>query len=168
MEFPDVLVERMVEALRTTLPPMIVVERPYPTVLNFWIGREDALTFGRSVAFFWNVKVGARNRDGITPYSIAWSWCYVLDALVHMSRSGGAPWPSGEAKHMVSYAQPEGDAVLGWVQGPDGARTEFPPISLASVPLAPPTHPRLPFPIAHRYRLPTSGPITVPPRRHHD
>jgi hypothetical protein len=164
VDLPEVVIERMIESLRGGLPASVAVERPYPSVLRFHVEREEARLFDYPVSIRWATKLGVRNRDGVHPYSIAFAWCFVLDALVHMARKTGVPWRKADVQHIVSYAEPIGGSVHGWLVPANQTRIEFPPISLTRVEPSAPIRPKLPFPLLARYRLPTAGPVQLPTR----
>jgi hypothetical protein len=106
--------------------------------------------------------LGVRNRDGITPESIAWATWMLLDSLIRSSKRTGMPWPKDAATALQAYAEAVPAGINSWVADGGQFRIDFPTISLHGVAMRPPTAARLPFPLVKRYRLPTWGPITSP------
>jgi hypothetical protein len=134
-------------------------------VINFRASRELAATVGRASAY-WGSQVGVRNRDGITPQSVAWAVWMVLDSAIQMSRRTGLPWPKETARGLHAYADAKSDlAVIAWVSDNGTFRLDFPSISLTGVERVPPTGSRLPFTLLRKYELPTDRPVTDPNNR---
>lgn len=134
MDFPGFLVERMIGAVQAQMPEGMSVVSARSRVINFRASAELAATIGRRPGAVWVSQVGARDRDGLTPQSVAWGTWMVLDSAVHMSRSLGVPWPRAVAGRTHAYAEAKADlAVLAWVTDGADLRVDFPAISLAGV-----------------------------------
>ena len=101
-----------------------------------------------------------RNRDGVTQRSIRWASWFLLDTILHMSRSRGAPIDKPTAKRLRAYTQVRDGYLYCWL-GPQDNDPEitFPAVDLTDVAPEPPQGPRLPFRLAPRYRLPALGEI---------
>jgi hypothetical protein len=162
VDLPATLIDRIVESIESQMPAGFTLQRSSPRTLRFHVSpmaasRADSLKpqFGMS-------QIGVRNRDGITPQSIAWAVWLVLDSLINMSKSGGLPWPSDIAATLRAYAESGDDGIRSWVASKAGFRVEFPSIPLDGVQMAAPSGLRLPMPLAKKYRLPSDGPVTSP------
>jgi hypothetical protein len=109
-------------------------------------------------------QMAVRNRDGISPTSIAWVVWNNLETLLEMSRRSGTPFAAEQAAYMQAYAQPVGDEIQAWLLHADTMqRVDLPPIPLTGVTMEPPRGLRLPFRLPRRYELPTDGsPVTSP------
>lgn len=64
-------------------------------------------------------QIAVRNRDGITPPSIAGAVWLILDSLIKVSPRAGLPWPRGAAKTLEAYADRTESRISGWVANPD-------------------------------------------------
>jgi hypothetical protein len=164
MELPEPLVDRIVSSIQSPLPDGFTLEKSGPRTIRFRVSPLLA-TKARARSAFGMSQVGVRNRDGITPQSIAWATWMVLDSLAKMSRSVGLPWTKEQAVRLEAYAESTGHEVRAWVTNESGFRLDFPPIALDLSEMAPPSGGRLPFPLARRYQLPPNGPITSPGNR---
>jgi hypothetical protein len=165
MELPGFLIDRIIESVQTQMPDGLTLVQVRSTVINFLVTRDLAATVDQVAVFPQISKVGVRNRDGISPRSVAWATWLVVDDAVRMSRRVGLPWPRDVAAKTEAYAQVDGPGIRTWVTDGAGFRVDFPVISLEGVQFVKPTGWRLPFPLAKKYRLPTTGPITAPNNR---
>jgi hypothetical protein len=160
VDLPDFLVERIVNAMQAQMPEGMAVVKARSRVINLRASRELAASIGRPSAF-WASQVGVRDRDGLSPQSVAWATWMVLDSALHMSRRLGIPWPKDVAGRTHAYAEAKGNlAVVGWVTDGADFRVDFPAISLAGVEWVEGTGGR--FAVSKKYRLPADGPVTDP------
>jgi hypothetical protein len=166
MDLPEELVDRILASIQSRMPDGFTFDKFDPRAVNFRVTPELATaTSFHHLAYIWSSQIGARNRDGISPRSIAWATWLVLDSLIHASRSTGLPWAKQVAKGLQAYADSDHQGIRCWVADSRGFRLDFPPIEIGGIAMAPPSGWRLPFPLLKRYRLPREGPITAPGAR---
>lgn len=166
MELPIDLVDRILVSIESQMPEGLTLKRgPRGRAINFRVSRELAAKAHHAGPHLGLTQIGVRNRDGITSQSLAYAMWMVLDSLLMVSRSksgAGLPWPRELAKTLEAYAETDTDGIHSWITNSAGFRIDFPLVSIEGVQMAPPSGFRLPFPLAKKYRLPPSGPITSP------
>jgi hypothetical protein len=167
---PDHLVEAIIEAIASVLPAEVRITRESPRLVAYEcriVMHNRRGRYSRTVARY--AQMAPRNRDGISPTSIAWVVWNNLDTVLIMSRQSGVPFPAEQAAAMQAYAQPtaHGTAISAWLMHTDSLeRVELPLLSLDGVQFEAPRGPRLPFRLGRRYELPTDGsPVTSPDNR---
>jgi hypothetical protein len=163
-DLPDHLVDAILASIHAVVPDVVitresarVVEYQSTVRTHNQLGR-----YSRVVARY--AQMAVRNRDGISPTSIAWVVWNNLETLLDMSRRSGTPFPAEQAASMQAYAQPVADEIHAWLLHTDTMqRVDLPAIPLVGVRMEPPRGLRLPFRLPHRYELPTDGrPVTSP------
>lgn len=103
-----------------------------------------------------------RNRDGVTATSVAWAACYLIDGLLGMSRSRGAPIDRDDANLWRSYAQVRDGYLYCWLAEPGRpAAVTLTPIDLTGLTPQPPIGVRLPSWLPMLRRLPAPGEVVT-------
>jgi hypothetical protein len=169
-DLPEHLIDEIIEAIRTVLPEDTLITKESPRLVEYQsrvVVNNQRGRYSRVIGRY--AQTSVRNRDGISPVSIAWVVWNNLDIVLTMSRQSGTPWPADVAVSMQAYAQPtpDGNAISAWLMHTDTMeRIELPLISLDGVEMEPPRGFRLPFRLPNRYELPEDGsPVTSPENR---
>lgn len=135
---PDAIAERIVAAVRSMMPPDFDIELR---------GRSVMLRSGGSVIganstgtpSTWPGMFSPRNRDGVTQRSIGWASWFLLDTILHMSRSRGAPIDKPTAKRLQAYTQVRDGYLYCWLGSQDNdPEITFPAVDLTDVTPEPP------------------------------
>ncbi|MCW2541948.1 MAG: hypothetical protein JWN95_3673 [Frankiales bacterium] len=167
MQIPPELIDRIVQSVQTQLPEGLSIVRVSPRAFELHLTPELSRSLGRGPRRPWHHPIGVRNRDGITPQSIAWAVWTVLDTLIHASRRWGVPWKPSAAKHLYADAERRGDSnVYGWITNDSEIRGDFPPISLNGILMTRPSWRRLPVPFVRRHSIPVTGPVRAARFKH--
>ncbi len=161
---PDAIAERIIAALVAAMPSDFKVDRHRRTV-NFRSGGMVLNSDQTVRPVSWPQLFGPRNRDGVTQRSIGWATWMLLDGLLRMSRTCGAPIDKSTARRLQAYTQVRDNELHGWlaVPGDAVATVTISPVDLSDLTPEPPRGLRLGLPVLSRYRLPALGEVMTAP-----
>ena len=161
---PDELAERILNAVCSAMPTDFTADR-HGRIVHLRSGGNVLDSDQQMRPASWPQMFGPRNRDGVSQRSVGWATWMLLDGVIRMSRSRGAPIDKATARRLHAYTQIRDGHLHSWLAEPgDGVPTvTFPALDLTDLTPEPPSGPKLPVPLLRRYRLPELGEIMTDP-----